>query len=435
MSDSTSLLPDAVQTVALFDARPLFEKALAYGLRHGIIDQAKLLAIELEAPKGMVQIARYFGSEFLRPELERARERIVNLVSLNLALSSKGDLCKAAEALRDNSLLSRSKSASDMLKALIAMPQSSHFGMHEQGGFTDDHIPQLAKWTLRSLADYQAELAKRSQIAQLVQAALWFAGQLGMDADELEDSGRDAEAVIRTGLLALATRQTRFPDWVAFQRTIAAFKKKEKKAVATKIAKTAKTAKTVKTAKISKTETLSIPLPPTLPAEFKAVVQSVRNSILSDMPKILDSALPARKLFDQTPAFMGRYFWVEDALSLVDDFDRAASAAWNKATGGHSDDGSLLTLFLCVASGSAHKTLLSAKTAAALVRKVRKSGMKPELVPPYILGNAPAQYQSGYLQMWNDFMDEAQTRLLSDHDYELHDAMALLRRDCNIAPA
>ena len=411
MSDSTVFSPEAAQTVALFDDRPFFEKALAYGLKQGIIDQAKLRAIELEAPKGMVQIARYFGSEYLRPELERARERIVNLVSLNLEHGSKGDLRKAAEALRDNSLLSRSKGASDMLKALLAMPQSSHFGMHEHGGFTDDHIPQLAKWTLRSLADYQAELAKRSQVAQLVRAALWFAGQLGMDAEELEDSGRDAEAVIRTGLLALATRQTRFPDWVAFQRTMAAFKKK------------AATAKN-----------LSIPLPKNLPTEFKTAVEGVRKTILSDLPKILESNLPARKLFDQTPAFMGRYFWVEDALSQVDDFDRAASAAWNKATGGHSDDGSLLTLFLCIASGSAHKTLLTAKAAAALVRKIRKSGMKPELVPHYILGNAPAHYQGGYLQMWKDFMDEAQGRLLSDHDYELHDAIALLRRDCNISP-
>ncbi len=411
-SPSTSLAED--QAVALFDARPFFEKTLAYGLQHSIIDQAKLGAMEAEAPKGMVQIARYFGSEFLRPELERARERIVNLVSLNLEHSSKGDLHKAAEALRDHSLLSRSKGASDMLKALITMPQSSHFGMNEQGGhggFSDDHIPQLAKWTLRSLADYRAELAKRSYVAQLVDAALWFSEQLGMDVEELEDSGRDAEAVIRTGLLALATQQTRFPDWVGFQRTMAAFKKKAAAA-----------------------KKLVINLPNNLPAEFKTVVEGVRKTILSDMPKILDSTLPARKLFDQTPAFMGRYFWVEDALSQVDDFDRAASAAWNKATGGHSDDGSLLTLFLCIASGSAHKTLLSAKSAATLVRRIRKSGMKPTLVPPYILGNAPAHYQSGYLQMWQDFWADAQGRLLSDHDYELRDAMALLRRDCNIAP-
>jgi hypothetical protein len=404
------------QGIALFDVRPFFEKALAYGVQHGLIDAAKLDAIATEAPKGMVQIARYFGSEFLRPELEKARERIVNLVSLNLEHSSGGDLRKAAEALRDNSLLSRSKGASDMLKALIAMPQSSHFGMNEQGGFRDDHIPQLAKWSLRSLADYQAELAKRRQVSEVIEAALWLADFLGVDADDLEDAGRDAEAVIRTALLVLATKQTQLPDWVAFQKTIAALRKK--------------------TAAIKaggKTSSIAIPMPRELPAEFKTVVDGVRKTVLSDLPKILDSTLPARKLFDQTPAFMGRYFWVEDGLSEVDDFDRAASNAWNKATGGHSDDSSLLTLFVCIASGSTHKTLVTEKGAAALVRKVRKSGMAPERVAPYILTHAPAQYQNDYLELWQAFWDEAESRLLSDHDDKLFDAMALLRRDCNVS--
>ena len=413
MSGTQTLATSAPQTVAVYDARPFFEKALTFGLKNGLIDRAKLDAIQTEAPKGMVQIARYFGSEFLRPELEKARDRIVNLVSLNLELTSGGDLRKAAETLRDNSFLSRSKAASDMLKALIAMPQSSHFGMNEHGGFTDDHIPQLAKWSLRGVADYQAELAQRNQVALVIQAALWFAEQLGMDAEELEDAGRDAEAVIRTALLVLATRQNQLPDWVVFQKTIAALRKR---------------------AAASKTASLTIPLPKDLPAEYKTVVDGVRKSIHADLPKILDSTLPARKLFDQTPAFMGRYFWVEDALNEVDDFDRAASASWNKATGGHSDDGSLLTLFLCIASGSALKTLLTSKAAAALIRKIRKSGIKPELVPAYILGNAPAQHQNDYLQVWQDFMQDAQSRLLSDHDYELFDAMALLKRDCNIAP-
>jgi hypothetical protein len=217
----------AAQSIALFDRRPFFEKVLAYGLEHGIIDQAKLDAIAIEAPKGMVQIARYFGSEFLRPELEAARDRIVNLVSLNLEHHSGGELRPAAEALQGNSLLSRSKGASDMLKALIVMPQSSHFGMNEAAGFRDEHIPLLAKWSLRSLAEYRAELAQRSQIALSIQAALWFAEKFGMDADELEDAGRDAEAVIRTALLMLATRQTELPDWVAFEKTIAALRKKK----------------------------------------------------------------------------------------------------------------------------------------------------------------------------------------------------------------
>jgi hypothetical protein len=413
MSGSQANSSTAAQTVSLFDARPFFEKALCYGLQHGIINQAKLDAIQTEAPKGMVQIARYFGSEFLRPELEKARERIVNLISLNLELGSAGDLHQAAEALRDNSLLSRSKGASDLLKALIAMPQNSHFGMHEPVGFTDDQIPQLAKWSLRSLADYQSELAKRSEVAQVIKAAIWFARQLDMDAQDLEDAGCDAEAVIRTALLMLATRQTRLPDWVAFQKTVAALRKK---------------------AATSRGDSLSITLPKGLPAEFVAVAEGVRKTIISDLPRILDSTLPTKKLFDQTPAFMGRYFWTEDALSEVDDFDRGASAAWNKTTGGHSDDGSLLTLFLCVAAGSAPKTLLSAKAATTLVRKIRKSGLQPQRVSDYILGNAPAQYQNDYLQMWQDFLEDAQGRLLSDHDYDLRDAMALLRHDCNIAP-
>ncbi|MEY4346282.1 MAG: hypothetical protein RL032_2114, partial [Pseudomonadota bacterium] len=52
----------AAHSISLFDARPFFEKALAYGVQHGLINQAKLDAMCLEAPKGMVQIARYFGT-------------------------------------------------------------------------------------------------------------------------------------------------------------------------------------------------------------------------------------------------------------------------------------------------------------------------------------------------------------------------------------
>ena len=63
--------------VSLFDARPFFEKALVYGVQHGILDAARLETMCNDAPKGMVQIARYFGTEFLRPDLEKARDRMV----------------------------------------------------------------------------------------------------------------------------------------------------------------------------------------------------------------------------------------------------------------------------------------------------------------------------------------------------------------------
>ena len=397
-------------TVALFDARPFFEKALAYGIAHGLLDQSKLDAIATEAPKGMVQIARYFGTEYLRPELEKARDRIVNLVSLNLEWNSGGDLHQAAQALRDHSFLSRSKGGSDMLKALIALPQNSHFGMNEHTGFTDDHIPQLAKWSLRSLADYQAELSKRQQVAQVIDAALWLADALGMDAHELEEAGRDAEAVIRTALLVLANRQTQLPDWAAFEKMVALLRKKN-----------------------TAGKPVAVPMPKNLPAEYARAVDALRQTVIADLPRILDTTLPARRLFDQTPAFMGRYFWVEDALAEVDHFERETSAAWNKATGGHSDDSSLLTLFLTVAAGAPRKTLLTAKSAATLVRKIRKTGLQSALATEFILQNAPEPHQSDYLQLWEDFLHDALPTLQSDRDDAHNDALALLRRDCNVS--
>jgi len=400
--------PQGASSIALFDNRTFFEKVLLFGIQHGILDAAKLDSIQNDAPKGMVQIARYFGSEFLRPELEKSRDRIINMVSLNLEHESQGDLSTAAKLLREHSFMSRSKAASDMLKALIAMPQNSHFGMNELGGFSDKHIPQLAKWSLCSLAEYQSELAKRQAVVLLIDAAQWFADSLGLDADELHDAGPDAEAVIRTALLVRQTSSAKMPDWVAFQQLIAALRKK------------------------NAAKPLQLNVPKALPLEYKLIAKQVLEAVEMDLPKILDDALTPQKLFNQTPAFVGRYFWIEDSLAQVDHFDREASALWNKVTKGHSDDSSLLTLFLCVAAGVSGKTLLTEKSASALIRKIRKSGLQPSLASQFIQDHAPIQYQTDYLTLWNHFIEDAQATLQSDRDYKLHDALALLRNDCNI---
>ena len=401
--------PSAASQVAMFDGRAFFEKALVFGVQHGILDQTRLDAIANDAPKGMVQIARYFGSEFLRPEIEKAKDRIVNLVSLNLELLSGGDLAQAAQTLREHSFMSRSKAASDMLKALIVMPQNTHFGMNEHGSFGDKHIPQLAKWSLCSLADYQAELAKRQQVAHVMEAAIWLAEPMGLSADDLEEAGCDAEAVIRTALLAGATKQSQWPDWVAFQKMVASLRTSSAK------------------------KAITLASPKALPEAYQAAVQALHQSVQADLPKILDATLTPQKLFNQMHGFGSRYFWLEDGLSEVDHFDRQASAAWHKATAGHSDDSSLLTLFLCIAAGSPGKTLLTEKTAATLVRKIRKSGLNPALAQQFIAEHAPAQHQSDFLRMWRSFVDDAQATLQSDHDYKLHDALALLRRECNVS--
>ena len=401
----------APQSVSLFDSRPFFEKALTHGIEHGLIGQDKLDAIRADAPKGMVQIARYFGTEYLRPELELARDRIVNLVSLHLAHSTEGDLHRAAELLRDHSFLSRSKAGSDMLKALITMPQTTHFGMNERSGFRDEHIPLLAKWSLKTLTEYQMELASRSRAAAVVDAAIWMAGQMGMDVEELEEAGKDAEAVIRTALLARACKRSSLPDWVTFEKMILALRKRY----------------------LAKPGKLPLSVPADLPSEWTELVESIRDSVWADSVKWLESDLSVRKLFDQTPAFMGRYFWLEDAIQEVDQFDKNVSKAWAKATGGNDDESSLLTLFLCMAAGSPAKTVLTEKAAATLVKKIRKSGLQPTLPLQFIEANAPAEHLEDYASLWNNFIEESSATLASDHDYTFNDAVALLRRECNIS--
>ncbi|NDH52733.1 MAG: hypothetical protein EBY24_12215 [Betaproteobacteria bacterium] len=393
-------------SIALYDARPFFEKALMFGVRNGIIDQRKLDAICDEAPKGIVQIARYFGNEFLRPDLEKAKDRMLNLASLQLEHASGGDLRQAAQSLHAHSLLSRSKAGSDMLRALLAMPRSSHFGMNDQGGFDAAQNAQLARWSMANLADYQVELAKRSLVAQTIDAAVWMSEQLGMQAPELEDAGKDADAVIRTALLVRAVRGKAMPDWVGFEKMIGALRRQ-------------------KTA-------IRIGVPAGLPDGLDGVVSAARDAVTADLPRILDATATARKLFDQTPSFIGRYFWVEDSLMEIDHHDRAASVAWDKALGGRSDDSSLLTYFLCLAAQATARTLMSEKEAASLVRKIRKTGLQPQRCREFIALHAPAQHQADYLRLWEAFADEASATLISDHDHRLQDALALLRRECNV---
>ena len=418
-------------SISLYDARPFFEKALQFGVLHSIIDPAKLNAICTDAPKGMVQIARYFGNEFLRPDLEKARDRLVNLVSLNLESSSGGDLQMASESLREHSFLSRSKAGSDMIKALLAMPDSTSFHASLESSAELNGPPKgMADWSLKSLAAYQAEHAKRQPIQLQKGAAIWLAADLGMDADALDEAHTHAEAVIRSALLALAMQRTDMPDWVEFEQMVVALRKVHGASKASG----GLDAKTL-------LQTLRLTIPKGLPAEFKEVVQAVKQSVLADMPQILESPLTVRALFANDSErhhapLLGRYFWVEDIASEIHHHEFAVSKAWDKATGGNCDEDSLLTLLVCVACSATPRISMSEKTATALVRKIQKPGsvvgFNAELARQYLLDRAPAQHQDAYLELWDSFVDEAQPVLQSDSTYARNDALSLLRRECHI---
>jgi hypothetical protein len=396
-------------TLAHYDNRFFFEKVLAYGRANGILDRERLDKLCEEAPKGMVQLARYFGTEYLRPDLEKARLRIINLVSLSLEVQNDGDLRRAAESLRDNTLLSRSKAGADMLKALLVMPQSSHFGMNESAVFADQLIPKLDEWCFKPAHEYRAELQRRSAFTRQIEAAKWFAAQLDLDEDELHESGHDADAIVRTGLLALNTKRTEFPEWKMFEKLVAYWNQQ-----------------------LDKEDGRRLSIPKNLPPALTDIAQTALDSIAGDMRKASGGAASIRKLFQNTPAFMGRYFWLEDSLVAVVNYDRAVSKEWAKATEGSEEESALLTLFLGIATGSPKRTVLTEKSAATLIRKLRKNGWHPELATEFIRQHAPFAFSQDYLALWEQFVQESTKTLLSDMDYALNDALALLRRECQV---
>jgi hypothetical protein len=104
-------------------------------------------------------LPNFFGTAYLRPNIEAARARMVNLVSLHLEDSSGGDLEKAARSLRDHTFLSLSRGGSEMLKRLWAMPEDASYALllrQSQKEF-------LAEWSLRSLAEYRQDSCERRQ--------------------------------------------------------------------------------------------------------------------------------------------------------------------------------------------------------------------------------------------------------------------------------
>ncbi|AMO92900.1 hypothetical protein CFter6_0169 [Collimonas fungivorans] len=395
-------MSDKHRNIDLVDKRPFFEKALAFGLKSRILDQEKCRAMIADAAKGTVQVAAFFGTSHLHTDLENARQRIVNLISLYLEHTFSGDLQKAAESLRDNTFLSHSRGGNEMLKALHGLPDSTVFGDTKGQGlkeFQDERT--LAKPF--SLNAYRKERKAREECAAVIAAALWFAEDLSLERSELEFAG--AETVIRTALLVRLGGGEEFPDRLGFARLIAAVRSSGGKL------------------KISKKLLDEVPL------EHRDVADKVRRDIekqdaLADAGVALDSLLNLVEL---------RYFVREGGLEDVDGFDALVSKEWHKVTKGKEDPYSRLTIFMCIASGVKPKTTVSETEARAMIRRVREHGFDSEAVSAFIRSSAPFEIKDNLLSLWEDeFLPDAEEYLVDDDDLKYARAMKFLRENCNI---
>ncbi|WP_211442769.1 hypothetical protein [Collimonas humicola] len=398
-------MSDKHRNIDLIDKRPFFEKALGFGLKSGILDQEKCRAMIEDAAKGTVQVAAFFGTSHLHADLENARQRIVNLISLYLEQTFSGDLRKAAESLRDNTFLSHSRGGNEMLKALHALPDSTIFGDSKGQGlkeFQDERT--LAKPF--SLNAYRKELKSREEAAAVLAAALWFADDMGVERAALEFAG--AETVIRTALLARLGGAEEFPGRLGFARLVATVR--DEGVVGGK---------------------LKIPrqLLDDVPVEHRDIAGKVRREIekqdaLADAGVGLDSLLNLIEL---------RYFVLEGGLEDADGFDALVSKEWSKVTKGKEDPYSRLTIFMCIAAGIKPKTAVSETEARAMVRRVREHGFESEAVLAFIRDAAPFEIKDNLLSLWEDeFLPEAEQYLLDDDDLKFTRAMKFLKENCNI---
>ncbi|MBC7405245.1 MAG: hypothetical protein H7252_06130 [Cytophaga sp.] len=396
--------------IALIDDRPFFETVLRYGVKQGIIDNAKLAAINLEAPKGVVQIADAFGSKYLRPEIEAARKRIVNLASLFLVQTSQGDLEAAAKFIRDNTFLTLSRGGSGLIKALFSMPEYALLGREEKGRVEDF----LEFWSLKEKpSDYRKALEQRQTNALEIEAGFWFGSSLGLSRALLEDDDVEAVSVIRSAMLAqlVGRQEITFSNQIEFATLLESIR-----------------AKPIKIVGRGKAKTGIVPMD--IPEKYRAIAERVQQEIITqDLPKIKDMSASLDKLVYELKE---RYFIRDHEVEDTSDYDALVSKEWTKLTKGKTDIDSLLTMFLCIAVGVAPKTSLTEKTAKTLVKKIRAQGFESELATAWIQTCAPHEKQEGLLEDWNAFLEDADAYLLDDWDTSFSGALRFLSDNCHI---
>ena len=340
--------------LAAFDARPYFERALHFGVRQGLISTERLAVIEADIAKGVVQIANYFGTAHLRPELESALGRMVHLMSLYLEDTSDGELRVAAVSLRDKTLLSHSKGGSDMLKRLQALPVDPTLPpqavtAEQQRDWLDARTGAQAM----SLAAYRAELAARQGHRDTLDFAHWLARSMGAAAADVDQ----AEAVIRSAMLVLFVKKAalQLPTRTGFVNLIAA------------------AARPRASLDEARFETFIAAMTPA----FQALARQAMAQFLSeDLPCIRAAGNTADRLLDGDHA---RPWFVRESLDeVVGAYDRLVAKEWHRVTRGEADDPRVLaTLFLRLATGLEPGATLLLKEAKALTGRFRGQVFDP----------------------------------------------------------
>lgn len=405
--------------LATLDNRPFFDRALRHGVEQQLISSERLRTLQEEFAKGIVQIANFFATAHLRPELELARHRMVNLVSLYLAEMSGGNLQTAALSLRDNTLQSHSKGGSDMLKRLHALPDHTLIldaqpSQEDQRAFLDE---KTAAHSL-SLAEYQSAWVIRQGIKNRIELAFWLGKKMGVDRTQAQSE--DADTLIRSALLVLYVDKAalKFPSHTSFVSLINAARS------------------TTRNAKTKFNETRLEGFLKEAPREFQTLLrQAMQHFIEHELPQLRALGITADKLLFGDSLIP--FFVQKDLDEDVREYGRLVAKEWDRITQGDADDPAVLaTVFLCVATGLPPKPRMLLREAKEIIRHYRHTGFDTQAVLDLIEQHAPEALRKSLKNTWlNEIKPEAEERLSDTDQSDTHmdRAVEYLRTSCSVA--
>lgn len=394
--------------LARIDSRPFFERVLAHGLDTGLIGDARVDTLKREGAKAIVQLAAFFGTANLRPELEAARLRLVTLVSLALEADAGGRPEAAVSALATKSLLTLSKSGADRLRALLKLPE--HDILEPPSHSAEAEKAALARWTFDepiSFARYLAERRSRENRQALHELSYWLGGKFGLDRDHLQSAHVPCDSIINSVLLVLFAEKKPKGLFSAerFRKLHAAACKKRKH-------------------DFSLLEDWRAEITPAMRRQLDQACQRFTEQVLPLIRKH-----EAVDMLREQERFSGLFFFDAADIEELTHHDKAREKTWRKITGGKGEHTDVqCTVLLMVATGLEPTPSLRKKDAVQIWRNFTTSGFDDKAVTDFIENLTPFEYQADIRRLWqDDLADEA--RLNLDNEDQDH-VLAYLHDTC-----
>lgn len=377
------------------DTRPYFERVLCHALQTGVVDNTRLDALRREGAKGIVQLATYFGTPNLRPELEAARTRLVTLVGLALEAESGGKIEVAGCLLRDKTLLALSKAGADRLRKLHTLPTERLLGAPEVFRESEkDFLARCTADTPMTYARYLAEQVTRERNKDYIDATYWLVGRLGVAREDADEWHVFCESVINSALLVLLCERkpAGFFSVERFMKLHEAARKKRSASV------------------------------PALDAWLEEAPQGVRKLLQRESARFVAEVLPVIREFSATEIyrnqdrFSGLFFFDTSSVNEITHHDKACAEAWTRITGNQGEHTDVQCgVLLMVATGLEPTRSLLKRDATRIWDRFRESGFDEAAVARFIDNVVPFEYQSDVRRLWEDDLGpEASLQLDSD---------------------